>query len=273
MRYPNLRLFLRVAVSLLAVWLGHAQAGPVACGSKPIRLAFYEFGSFYFIEAQQASGIDKDIVDELVKRSGCKFEVQVLARARIWADLASGRLDMSTSGIQNPERDKFVWFANYLSMKNYVVVQKNIAGSVATSADFLKQPKLQFGAVRAFKHGVDQDKWLDELRLAGRVQDSANVETLFKKMKDGRIDAIYSQPPVYRKTILELGMQKHVTVLDWTPAEKGVPHGLILAKSRFNEAEAKQWQELIASLRGDGSLRRIYSHYLSATGAAALLDF
>jgi polar amino acid transport system substrate-binding protein len=273
MNFLFLRLCRTFAMSLLAIWLGNAQAGPVACGGKPIRLAFYEFGSFYFPEGQQASGIDKDIVDELMKRSGCKFELKVMARARIWADLESGQLDMGTSGIQNPERDKFAWFAHYLSMKNYVVVQKNIAASVATSADFLKQPKLQFGAVRAFKHGVDQDKWLDELRSAGRVQDSANVETLFKKMKDSRIDALYSQPPVYRKTILELGMQKDVTVLDWTPAEKGVPHGLILAKSRFSEAEAKHWQELINSLRSDGSLKRIYSHYLSSAEAAALLDF
>lgn len=85
------------------------------CGDKPTRLAFYELGNFYFFESQQAQGIDKESVDALIKRSGCRFDAQVLARARIWADLASGDLDMSVSGIQNPERDKFAWFAPYLS--------------------------------------------------------------------------------------------------------------------------------------------------------------
>jgi polar amino acid transport system substrate-binding protein len=62
-------------------------------------------------------------------------------------------------------------------------------------------------------------------------------------------------------------------VQDWTPGEKGVPHGLILAKSRFTEAEARQWQALVQTLRTDGTLKRIYLQYLSAPEVAALLDF
>jgi polar amino acid transport system substrate-binding protein len=247
-------------------------AGPVACGDKPIRLAFYEFGNFYFTDNKVAQGIDKDLVDELIRRSGCKFDTQVMARARIWADLADGALDMSVSGIQNPERDRFAWFAPYLSMKNFALVRTAVSGKIGNAEGFIKQPKLLFGAVRAFKHGIEQDKWLDELRATNRVQDSVNVEALFKKLKEGRIDAIYSQPAVYSKNLLDLGMAKDVVVQDWTPGETGVPHGLILAKSRFNETEANAWQALVASLRADGTLKRIYARYLSAADAAALLN-
>lgn len=250
-----------------------AHAGPVACGDKPIRLAFYEFGYFYFVEKQGATGIDKDIVDELAKRSGCRLDIQVMARARIWAELANGRLDMSVSGIQNPERDQFAWFAHYLSMKNYAILGTTVPPSTHSAESFLQQPKLQFGAVRAFKHGADQDKWLEKLRADNRVQDSANVETLFKKLKEGRIDALFSQPPVYGKSLADLGMQQSVRIQDWTPDEKGVPHGLIMAKSRFNAAEAKAWQALVGAMRTDGTLKRIYAKYLSANEASALLDF
>lgn len=250
-----------------------AHAAAINCGDKPIRLAFYEFGSFYYLDKQQARGIDKDVADELMKRSGCRFDVQVLVRARIWADLASGDLDMSVSGIQTPERDKFAWFAHYLSMKNYAVVRTEVASQAQTAASFMQQPRWQFGVVRAFKHGVEQDNWLDTLRAGQRVQDSANAETLFKKLKEGRIDALFSQPPVYRKHLHDLGLQGQVVVQDWTPSEKGVAHGLILAKARFSEADARQWQALVAGLRGDGTLKRIYNRYLSPNEAAALLDF
>lgn len=260
-------------VGLMGVMGAVAHAGPVSCGTKPIRLAFYEFGYFYFTDSPQARGIDKDIVDELIKRSGCAFEIQVLARARIWADLASGDLGMSVSGIQSPERDQFAWFAPYLSMKNYVVMPVAVASQAPTMALFLQHPTLQFGAVRAFKHGATQDKWLDTLRALQRVQDSANAETLFKKLKDARIDALFAQPPVYRKYIQDGSLQKDVVVLDWTPTEKGVVHGLILAKSRFSESEARQWKALVATLRSDGTLRRIYSRYLSPSEVTTLLDF
>lgn len=261
------------AACALLLGAGAAFAGGVDCGAKPIRLAFYQYGYFYFLDKQSASGIDKDIVDELARRSGCKFDVQVLARARIWAELANGGLDMSVSGIQNAERDQFAWFAHYLTMKNYVILGAAVPQATQSANAFLQQKALQIGVVRAFKHGTEQDKWIDQLRADNRVQDSANVETLFKKLKEGRIDALFSQPPVYSKNIADLGLQQSIRIQDWMPGDKGVPHGLILAKSRFDAAEAKAWQALINNLRVDGTLKRIYAKYLSAPEVSAMLDF
>jgi polar amino acid transport system substrate-binding protein len=267
------RLTHRFLMLLLGFFSSIALAGPVNCGNKPIRLAFYDFGYLYYTDGDVAKGIDKDVADELIKRSGCKFDTLTLARARIWSELASGDLDMSVSGIQNPERDGFAWFAHYLGIKNLVILPAHVAVKVHSAADFLKQSQLQFGAVRAFKHGTVQDKLLNELRSHQRVQDSANVEALFKKLKAGTIDALFSQPLVYRKHMADLGMQNEVVVQDWSPGDRGVPHGLILAKTRFKEEDAKQWQALITSMRDDGTLKRIYSKYLTTREAAELLTF
>lgn len=258
---------------LLVAIAPFAVAGSVDCGKAPIRLALYETGSFYFIENGQARGSDKDILEELIKRSGCRFETTVMVRARIWADLASGDLDMSMSGIQTPERDKFAWFAPYLTMKNYAIVDVDVARKVRQSSDFLAQPTLQFGVVRTFKHGDYHDRWLDTMRAAGRVQESTDVETLFRKLKERRVDAIFSQPPTYRKKIADLGMESRIQVQDWTPGEKGVPHGLILAKSRFDEKDAEQWRALIERMRKDGTLKKIFSRYLPEDEAARILEF
>lgn len=246
----------------------------VDCGTRPIRLAFYDYGFFYFENAKkQAQGIDKDIVDELAKRSGCKFDTQVMVRARIWADLATGEVDMSVSGIQNPERERFAWFAHYLSMKNYAILQKAVAAKVHSAEQFLAQPQLAFGVVRAFKHGEEQDNLLKQLRQANRVEESPDVESIFKKLKENRVDAMFSQPAVYRKKLLDLNLESNVQIQDWTPREKGVPHGLILAKSRFSEKDATQWRALIETMRKDGSLKRIFERYLPASDAAKLLEY
>lgn len=268
-----MKTFNALIATLLATMTAIAAAAPFDCDSKPIRLAFYETGSFYFFENGRATGSDKDIVEELTKRSGCRFDTQLVMRARIWADLASGDLDMSVSGIQTPERDKFAWFAPYLTMKNYAIVHVDVARQVRQSSDFLAQPSLQFGVVRAFKHGDDQDRWLETLRAGGRVQESRDVETIFKKLKEHRVDAIFSQPPTYRKKIADLDMQSRIQVQDWTPGEKGVPHGLILAKSRFSEQEAEQWRSLIEAMRKDGTLKKIFSRYLAADEVARMLEF
>jgi polar amino acid transport system substrate-binding protein len=265
-----------VATALLGATLAMAMpavAGvTINCGSKPVRLAFYDFGLFHFSEKNVSTGIDKDLVDELIKRSGCTFETQVMARARIWADLASGNLDMTVSGIQNAERDRFAWFAPYLVMKNYALVRLANDTSVQSADDFLKQTTLKFGVVRAFRHGTEQDQWLDQLRAQQRVEESPDVETIFRKLRDHRVNAIFSQPPVYRKNLQDLDMARKIAVQDWTPKEKGVPHGLVLAKSRFSDPEAAQWRTLIEEMRTDGSLKKIYLRYLPAAEADRLLD-
>lgn len=237
------------------------------CG-KPIKLAFYEYGYLYF----DGKGIDRDIVEELRKRSGCSFEFQVMARARIWADLASGDLDMSVSGIQNPERDKFAIFAPYMAIKNYAVVNSSVAARAGTGDDFISLNNLQMGAVTSFKHGKKQDELLDRLRRAGRVQESPDAESIFLKLKTHRVDGMFSQPPVFRKYLSDLEMEDMVSVLDWAPDEKGVPHGLIMSRHRFNEEEAEKWRNLILDMKKDGTLKRIYMKYLPEKEAEQILD-
>ncbi|MBF0626905.1 MAG: transporter substrate-binding domain-containing protein [Magnetococcales bacterium] len=250
-------------------WAGPVQAGAVKCGEKPIRLAFYEYGFLY----DKGVGIDQDVVDELIRRSGCRFDTQVMTRARIWADLATGDLDMSVSGIRTPERERFAWFADYLIMKNYALVHGEVTAGVQSAREFLRQTQLQIGVVRSFKHGVEQDQWLESLRQAGRVQETPDVETVFKKLKSHRVDAMFSQPPVFRKYLRDLHLADQVEVQDWTPEEKGVPHGLILAKSRFDALDAEQWQALLVAMRREGVLKKIFLRYLPEDEANRLLDF
>lgn len=248
-------------------------ANPLCGGDRPIHLAFYDYGLFHFSQDGQVRGIDKAIVDELQRRSGCHFRAQVMARARIWADLASGQLDMSVSGIQTPQRDEFAWFAHYLSMKNYAILRADRAARLRQGEAFIATPRLRFGVVRAFRHGEAQDRWLDQLREQDRVEESTDAETLFRKLKAGRIDGLFSQPPVFRKALADLGMSADFVAVDWTPEERGVPHGLILAKSRFDAVAAEAWRDLIETLRADGTLLRIYRNYLPTDEAKRLLDF
>ena len=262
-------------VSMLATGIVHAgnrQPVPSAlpvCPASPIKLAFYEFGLLF----DNGEGIDKDVIDELAKRTDCKFQSQVQVRARIWSDLESGVLDMSVSGIRTPQRDSFAWFAPYLSIKNQAVLGTKAANSVKSANDFVSRSELVFGVVRSFKHGTAQDRLIQILREQGRVVESPDVLTLFQKLKSGRIDAMFSQQPVYTKYLKDLGIETTTIVQDWTPGEKGVPHGLILAKSRFPEVEAKKWQAVVQEMHSDGTLRKIFQRRLTAKLVEQLLEF
>ena len=47
----------------------------------------------------------------------------------------------------------------------------------------------------------------------------------------------------------------------------------MLVKSRFSEAEAGRWTALVRQMREDGTLKRIFTRYVSAAEADKMLDF
>ncbi len=257
---------------LLAAVTASATAAPFDCGKEPILLSYLDYGLLYE-PAGGGRGIDKDIVDELIKRTGCRFDTRVLPRARSWADVASGDLDMFPTGIQNAERDRFAWFIHYMGMKNYAIVHVSHAANVKRAEDFIANKSLRFGVVRSFVHGEAQDKWLEQLRKEQRVQESPDAETVYRKLKEQRVDAMFSQPVVYHRNLKLLEMGEMVAVQDWTPNERGVAHGLVLSKKRFSEADAQRWRAVVAQMREDGTLKRIFSRYLAADEVAKMLEF
>jgi polar amino acid transport system substrate-binding protein len=258
---------------LIGMFSTTCMAGPVNCGTKPISLAFFDFGLFYFNENGQGKGISPDVVNELSKRTGCEITSFVLPRARTWNDLTTGHLDMTVDGIVNEKRKSFGWFIPYNKIKNYALIKSKSGKNIRSANDFTGQRELVFGVVRSFNHGEELERWLDQMRLEKRVEESANIEILFNKLMLGRVDAIFAPPVVYRKFLNELNMENDVMIQDWAPSDKGIVASLVLAKNRFSEADAKDWERLIMEMRGDGTFKKIFSRYLSESDANWMADF
>lgn len=256
---------MRLKYSLLALALFSATSKAADCGDTPIRLAFYEFGLLY----SNGKGIDKDVIDELRIRTGCRFEFRVLPRARIWQELETGQLDMSVSGIQNPTRDRFAWFAPYMALKNLAITTASADKPSATAEAFLAQPDYKWGAVRGFRHGEMADRFLTEMRHQNRVIEGSDAAQIFAMLKSGRVQGIFAQSPVYRQYLEQQMLTSQFELHDWAPNENPVPHALILAKNRFSAKQAEEWRKLTDDLVRDGTMLRILRHYLPADEASA----
>ncbi|HMA50482.1 MAG TPA: transporter substrate-binding domain-containing protein [Magnetospirillaceae bacterium] len=242
---------------LLSLTAGTASAASSLCGTRPIRLAFFDYGLYY----SHGEGIDKDLVDALQKRSGCRFDIQVQARARTWEELRTGALDMATSALETPERDGFGWFEPYLRIKNLVVLPDDVGQSVKSADDFLAQPKLVLGVVRGFKHGEDYDRWIDQLRRDNRVVEYVDADLLFRNLAAHRVDGAIADPLVYH-LLLEPSQLARMTIEDWIPSQPGDPVNLVFSKARFDRAAIEEWRGLIRELIADGTMAAIFRRYL-----------
>ncbi|KGM39058.1 hypothetical protein JY96_00930 [Aquabacterium sp. NJ1] len=263
---------------VLLVTLSLTLVGPVSaakaaddairCPDRPIRYAFFESPVLF----EAGKGLEKDLFDEIRARSGCRFETIVMPRVRIWNEFEAGHLDMTTTVLRTPEREKTLWVLDYLQLRNYLLVRKSDANRLAALQDFDKPGNaLRIGVVRGYKYGLEYDAMLKKLAANGRVDEVVRSDQLFRMLKAGRISAMIATPLNYLSALTRNGMVDQVTILDWGGPSAASPRGLGLSKQSFTEAEARKWQALLDNMRRDGTILRLIKRYMKQPEANAMM--
>lgn len=248
----------------LAASMAPAADGPDC--SRQMTLALHEHGMLY--SSGTGVGIDKDVSDELIRRSGCNVTVSVMARARIWQLIESGALDFSLSGIRNEKRDTFATFAWYFSNKYYLLVRKD--AQVAKLDAFEDNPKLQLGVIRSFRYSKNANDFVDRLTLGNRIHYASGLEPLYELLVLDRIQGMIIEPFDYPQ--VSGSNVKDLTVVVDTQ-DDSVLHGLIMSKKSVSAANQAKWRALVEGMRRDGTMLRIFEKYFSPEMASAMVHF
>lgn len=244
---------------------GFVEATGPNCG-RPYTLALHDHGLLYSAESDK--GIDKDIAEELIRRSGCKVSVSVMPRARIWQLIESGALDFSLSGITNPERERFAAFAWYVSNKYYLLTRKD--ANIRLVADFERNDKLQLGVIRSFRYSANANQMVDRLLASSRVSQAGGLSPLYELLQANKIQGMIIEPFDY-PALDEKKIRDFTSIVEFN--DPAVPHGLIMSKKALPPEEREKWRLLVTAMRTDGSMRRIFERYFRPDLAATMLEF
>lgn len=254
-----------LAILALLGSFGLANATALDC-SRTYTLALHDHGLLY--SAETDTGIDKDVAQELIRRSGCKVVVSLMPRARIWQLIESGALDFSLSGITNTERDKFAGFAWYFSNKYYLLVRNDTG--VRTIASFEQNNSLQLGVIRSFRYSESANRLVDTLQEANRVSQAGGLAPLYQTLMQGRIQGMIIEPFDF-PALEERKIREMSSILEFK--DPSVLHGLIMSRKALSSAEQEQWRAIVNEMRKDGSTRRIFEKYFKPDLAATLVNF
>lgn len=253
----------------LACWIPGLASAQAGCG--PYDVTYYEYGSFYFRSSTgEFTGIDKFLIEELAKRSGCVLNGVLDSRARTWARLEEGKLAITVSAIDTPERQKFAEFIPYFKGRNYVLVKTTHDSDALSPALFEANPKLRLAVVKSFKHGPAADAWIDRLRSKARVDEYPDAEVVARIVAIGRADAFLSEVGVWEPLLRHSGLENSVKPQDWFPND-GFAAGLAVSRTRVLPQDAKRLRASLQDMRRDGTLLKIFLRFLDAETANAAL--
>jgi polar amino acid transport system substrate-binding protein len=240
-------------------------AHPPDC-SRPLSLGLHDHGLLY--TSQTGEGIDRDIADEMSRRSGCRLTLTVLPRARIWQLIESGALDFTLSGITNPQRDKFATFAWYVSNKYYLLVRRD--ANVRSVAEFRRKSELRLGLIRSFRYGDQANMLVDALESEERVRYAGSLDPLYTILLDDGIQAMIIEPFDF-PVISGAQLKAQTTILEF--GDPAVPHGLVMSRKSLPALQQAAWHDVIQSMRADGTIRRIFEKYFPADLARQMTQF
>jgi polar amino acid transport system substrate-binding protein len=256
--------------ALLNLALSSQAAELHASGCGTIQLAYYENGALYYRNQDGSySGIDKDVVEEVARRSGCHFNTVLESRIRIWTQLSNGTLAMSVSGIATPEREKTSRFIPYFATRNYALLHRNAPASALTMESFLADDKLQLGIVKSFRHGTSYDEWINKLRARNRVYEAPDFESLMRLFAIHRVDAVLALPTGWQQLLKRENLVGKVQIKDWAPHDRVVA-SLVVSRTLVDQEKFTLIEKTIHSMREDGTLEQIFKRHLGAELAKEL---
>lgn len=256
----------KFTILLALLCSGSAWANEKPDCSRTYTLAYHDHGMLY--SGDNDTGIDKDVAVEMIKRSGCQFEISLMPRSRIWLLIEEGKLDFSMSGITNDARDKFAGFAWYFHNKYYLLVRKD--ARVNNLSDFKKNPNLEIGAVRSFRYSPKANAFVDKLSEQKRVTDVLEHKQLLNMIKLNRIQGMIMEP--FNNSQIENHELENITSIIDT-GDAPVLHGLIISKKALPESEQKKWRAIIDGMVKDGTMLRIMNKYFEPEMAKSMVTF
>ncbi|WP_342118853.1 substrate-binding periplasmic protein [Pseudoduganella sp. OTU4001] len=262
-----MRLRRALTAIVFACAAGTGSAAAAACG--PLTVAMYEHGALYYRSGEQWTGIDKDIVEELARRTGCELRMTRESRIRIWTMLKEGTLDMTMSGIPTPEREEFARFTPYLQARNMLLVRHDFARNAATLEQVAAQPDLKVAVIKGFKHGTSYDAWLERLRKQGRVYEAPDYATLVRLFQHGRVQAIFQLSSNIDALLRDSALAARFRVLDLVPRENVL--GAMVVSRLVPEASAVKLEQALRAMREDGAMKAIMERHVSPERAQSML--
>lgn len=191
---------------------------------RPLRVVTDYWPPFRMAGADgQLEGLDIDLLHELEKRTGLRFEIRLQPWARALEDMRSGQADLMTGLARTPEREQYI---DYLDPFYYACSPRlyGPASRAAAVDSYQKLQGLRIGYVlqsayfepfdsdaSLLKVGVKNEDQLLQMQLRGRVEvmigTDCQVDFQLRDLDLGqRLVKLSYRPP--SRTLLYLGLSR-----------------------------------------------------------------
>ncbi|RZL36693.1 MAG: transporter substrate-binding domain-containing protein [Rubrivivax sp.] len=254
----------RAAAALLLALT--AAAAPAAC-SREFTVGISELGYGAYQQGGQWQGIVPQLIAELGRRSGCQLKLAPRPRARVVQEFEQGLLDMMTSSLQVPERDRLAYFLPY----SFTEIDLIMASEEVPRAleDWRQHGELKLGLVRGIRLAGRLHDIVEGMLASHQAEPSSDYDTLAAKLAAGRVQAALIPSVIHLKLRRDGQLPAQAVVVDLAEATTDVL-GLYLNRAAANPEDMRQLRRHLDAMRREGWVQALYARYVGDVEARRL---
>lgn len=242
----------------LALWMALAAAGAQAGCSRELSVGISELGFGAYLQDGQWLGMAPDLIAELARRSGCKLKLAPRPRARVLLEFEQGQLDIITSAMQAPDRDRVGHFLPYA----YAELDLVFIGDAPprTLEELHQRPELKLGIVRGVRVGHMKDA-VDAMLASRQAEYSPDFDNLAAKLAAGRLQAAIIPNVIHAKMRRDGQLPAKAVTID---LPEGPPEiiGLYLNRTSIPAEDVQQLQRSLDGMRREAWVQQMYVRYV-----------
>jgi polar amino acid transport system substrate-binding protein len=262
MPIPRVRLFRPVLHAALLLAALPALAADFSCPALT-RVGISDLGYTAFQERGAYRGTAVDLVEELGRRTGCKFRLEWYPRERLFVQFANGRLDMAMGSLRDPERDRSGGWIPYTYTQFELLLTHASAGNFRSLAEFVDGSSGRLNVTRGISYPPPVQLQLERLQKLGRLEYVNDYEVVFKKIIAGRADGTLAPPIIHRLHQRRFRLEGKLTALTITEWPRRMA-GAYLSNATVTRDAQRGFARAIYDMVADGTVQKIYERYLGA---------
>ncbi len=250
--------YFRLFLAYFFLFAGNAIADEttLSCPKKPIKIGYSDFGVFY--NEKLKTGLDKDIVKKIIEKTNCRFEEKSYSHSSLWAQLKTGKVDISLSSVNTKERSKIAKFSYYGIAKTSVLFHAGVRA--ATLVEFTKNTRQKMGSVAGTSYGPALDLEVKNLKKTGRVVEFATEEKMFQAFRKKKVDVLLLFVGVKERYLAPADYATY-SQTEWIGEIE--PHGLAFS-NKSSHSELFPWfDQIIQDMVKSGEIKTLAAKYLT----------
>lgn len=228
---------------------------------RPLRVGMSDLGLGGYMEEGRPRGVIPELIKELEVRSGCRLQIIPVPRARALLEFSDGKLDIVTSMLKTPERDRAGVFLPYGYAKQDLLLLPEAGPGIKSLAELRSHPQVRVGLVRGIQAGERLDTRIEDLVRSRQLEYSPDFFNLAAKLNARRLQAALMPNALHIKLRRDGLLPLDLIVQD-EPEAPPQPLGLYVNRRTVPDAVLARLEGQLAAMVSSGWVRQTYARHL-----------